>query len=149
MFESDIELAICLGGGGKNNGHPPPPMSITVAFPPCGAIRSPNTSFIRVLCEDFIWASFSCTSSIILSSFSMAFVCLAARKAFRAAFDIGNGADMERMGGGEFMEIDSLDVVRLLVNAVFLGVAPLVAVGAVDTVLFAGLTSFTLGGMVV
>lgn len=79
----------------------------------------------------------------------MALVCLAARNALRAAFDIGSGADMERIGGGELIEIDSFEVVRLFVKAVFLGVAPEAAVGAVlhTGALLAGFTSLTRGGM--
>ena len=40
----------------------------------------------------------------------MALVCLAARKALRAALDMGNGADSERVAGGEFIDIESLEV---------------------------------------
>lgn len=73
----------------------------------------------------------------------MAFVCLAARNALRAALDIGSGAELERMGG-EHGDSDSRDDVRLLPKDMFLvadvdftfdvvGMAIAVALGSTGT----------------
>lgn len=86
MLESDMELGImrpidCAGGGGRNSGQPPAAGSSPP--PSCPKMARRTLAALATDCD-----STSCASSIILSSFSMAFVCLAARKAFRAALDM-------------------------------------------------------------
>lgn len=61
----------------------------------------------------------------------MAFVCLAAKKALRAALDIGSGADIDRTGGGDPNSSDSFEVARLLLNDMFfVGVVVVTGAGA-------------------
>lgn len=104
MLESDMELGMvrprsCGGGGGRKSGQPPAAKS-PLSSPACPKLAR------RIDASLFVdWDSTSCASSIILSSFSIALVCLAARKALRAAFDMEWGLWNKRHNHIQFPRI--------------------------------------------